>query len=81
MERLAVRTAAHAPAAGFDGDEWSDLVVGLPHRQRLIVTLFYGEDLAVADIAEALDLSPNTVKSALSKARDALRARWEHPDA
>lgn len=81
VERLADRTVAHASAVGFDGSEWSNLVAGLPPRQRLIVTLHYGEDLAVADIAEALDLSPNTVKSALSKARVALRARWEQPDA
>ena len=81
VERLANRANPDVSAAGFDGDEWSALVAGLPPRQRLIVTLHYGEDLSVADIAEALDLSHNTVKSALSKARDTLRARWEHHDA
>jgi RNA polymerase sigma factor (sigma-70 family) len=66
---------------GYGGDDWLHLIAGLPPRQRLIVTLHYGEDVAIADIAEALDLSPNSVKSALSKARDALRAKWEQPDA
>ena len=66
---------------GYGGDDWSHLIAGLPPRQRLIVTLHYGEDVAIADIAEALDLAPNSVKSALSKARDALRAKWEQSNA
>jgi RNA polymerase sigma-70 factor (ECF subfamily) len=77
VERLANRANRDVPAAGFEGDDWSTLVAALPPRQRLIVTLHYGEDLSVADIADALDLSHNTVKSALSKARETLRARWE----
>ena len=84
-ERLAVaRLSKRTPLCesdGYGGDDWSHLIAGLPPRQRLIVTLHYGEDVAIADIAEALDLSTNSVKSALSKARDALRAKWEQPNA
>lgn len=60
-----------------DHDLWSSLLAGLPPRQRIIVALRYGDDLPVADIADMLDVSPNTVKSALSKARDTLRDHTE----
>ena len=80
VARLALRTPLNGSDA-YEGDEWLRLIAGLPARQRLIVTLHYGEDVAIADIAEALELSPNSVKSALSKARDALRAKWEQSDA
>ena len=80
VERLAQRTPLSG-SDGYESDEWLRLIAGLPARQRLIVTLHYGEDVAIADIAEALNLSPNSVKSALSKARDALRAKWEQSNA
>jgi DNA-directed RNA polymerase specialized sigma24 family protein len=35
---------------------------------------------SVGEIATALGVSPNTVKSALSKARALLRTRWETTD-
>ena len=45
----------------------------LPHRQKEIVTLFYLEDLSYQQVAGALGVSVGTVKSALSRARAALR--------
>jgi RNA polymerase sigma factor (sigma-70 family) len=67
---------------GRDGGEtWAELVAALPPRQRVIVTLYYAADLAVVDIAATLDVSPNTVKSALAKARDTLRSGREGVDA
>lgn len=80
VARLASRAGAERPTGTDAADDWVALVAGLPQRQRLIVTLFYGEDRSVAEIAAALDVSANTVKSALSKARDALRSRWEQHD-
>lgn len=75
IERLAARPpVTSTPSTSSGSERWSDLVAGLPPRQRAIVTLHYGEDLSVADIAELLDLSVNTVKSALAKSRDKLRA-------
>jgi RNA polymerase sigma-70 factor (ECF subfamily) len=79
-ERRAVARLDRRPATATDladVETWTDLIRDLPPRQRAIVTLHYGEDMAVADVAELLDISTNTVKSALSKARDTLRARWE----
>ncbi len=77
MELLASRTSGDESVVVDAGDDWSTMVGELPPRQRLIVTLFYGEDMSIRDIAELLDLSPNSVKSALSKARDTLRTRLE----
>jgi RNA polymerase sigma-70 factor (sigma-E family) len=72
VDRLRSRATPTA-AAPRDTDAWIRLVGELPPRQRAIVTLHYGEDMAVADIAELLDINVNTVKSALSKARETLR--------
>lgn len=77
VERLGNRARRHdgADRLGFDG--WLELVAVLPARQRLIVSLFYGFDLSIAEIAETVEVSENTVKSSLSKARTKLRTRME----
>jgi RNA polymerase sigma-70 factor (sigma-E family) len=49
----------------------------LPPRQRAVVVLRYYEDLADADIAEALGVSPVTVRSTAMRALAKLR---NHPD-
>jgi len=77
VDRLRNRASAVANDRLPDTEPWAELVAALPPRQRAIVTLHYGEDMAVADIAELLDINVNTVKSALSKARDTLRSTWE----
>lgn len=56
---------------------WRELVDTLPMRQRAVVVLYYGDDLSVDDVADLLDISPGTVKSALSKARHKLRELME----
>jgi RNA polymerase sigma factor (sigma-70 family) len=74
LQRLASRQSAASEDPGATGD-WADLIAVLPTRQRLIVTLHYGEDLSIAEIAAHLGIAPNTVKSGLSKARGTLRSR------
>jgi RNA polymerase sigma-70 factor (ECF subfamily) len=44
----------------------------LPGRQRDVVVLYYLLDLDVATVAELLGVSPGTVKTALSRAREKL---------
>ena len=77
VDRLHARTVISSANASAEIDEWSNLVAGLPPRQRLIVTLHYGEDLSIEQISRIIEVSPNTVKSALAKARVALRAERE----
>ena len=49
-------------------------VRALPERQRAAVTLYYVEDLAVAEIAEILGVAAGTVKTSLFMARRSLAA-------
>ncbi|HYN33334.1 MAG TPA: sigma-70 family RNA polymerase sigma factor [Ilumatobacteraceae bacterium] len=56
-------------------DGWAELIAPLPMRQRMVVTLFYGEDLSIDAIASMLDISAGTVKSLLSKGRRTLSER------
>ena len=46
----------------------------LPERQRAAVTLYYLEDLPVAEIAEILGVAAGTVKTSLFMARRSLAA-------
>ncbi len=63
------------------GEPWSSVagvvreaVDDLPWRQRDVVCLYYFLDLDVATVAELLDVSQGTVKTALSRARTRLAA-------
>jgi DNA-directed RNA polymerase specialized sigma24 family protein len=50
------------------------LLAELPRRQRAVIVLRYYEDLPERDIAEALGMSPGTVKSTAAAAMAKLRA-------
>jgi RNA polymerase sigma-70 factor, ECF subfamily len=52
------------------------LMDDLTPAQRAAVTLFYWEDRPVEEIARALGMPENTVKTHLSRARAALRDGW-----
>lgn len=49
----------------------------LPAIHREALTLFYFEDMPVAEMALALDVAPGTVLSRLNRAREALRVRMQ----
>jgi RNA polymerase sigma-70 factor, ECF subfamily len=76
LERLGSGSASSEDSPGIPS-RWAELVSPLTVRQRLVATLYYAEDLSVAEIARILDLSPGSVKSTLSKARH--RLRRHHP--
>lgn len=81
VDRLSTSAApAENPTPALD--EWTELVAPLPDRQRMIVTLFYADDLTVGQIAQLLDTSRGAIKAALFKARRTLRQRLdeEHSD-
>jgi RNA polymerase sigma-70 factor (ECF subfamily) len=52
------------------------LVAALPPAQRAAVTLYYLQDRSVEQVAEALGMPENTVKTHLNRARAGLRAAW-----
>lgn len=67
------------PELAADQKEVSRLVMEildqLPEDQRLVVGMFYYEEMSVKDIAATLELSENTVKSRLSYARKKIKEK------
>ena len=51
----------------------AEAVARLPRSQQVLVALRYGDGLSYEALAEALHLSPGTVKSSLSRAKEKLR--------
>jgi RNA polymerase sigma-70 factor (ECF subfamily) len=70
-----------AAAAGLPDmllrDRIRGLVDALPEKARMVVALRYQEDMAPAEIAEALDMPVSTVKSHLHRSLTLLRGRLE----
>lgn len=56
------------------------LIARLTAPQRAVVALFYRDDRQVEDIAAALEMPKNTVKTHLARARSALREAWLHEE-
>ena len=69
--------ALSAAAAAPPMAELLAVLDGLPPRQRAALTLRYVHDLPDAAIARALRCRPGTVRSLLSRGREAVRARLE----
>lgn len=55
-------------------------VMRLPDKYRLVIHLFYFEDMSVADISRATKIRENTVRSQLSRAREMLRPMLKEVD-
>lgn len=84
LERAHRRWAAEPPtaarpAAAILDEGLCDVVASLPPRQREVVLLHYGDDMAVDRIAAELGISAGTVKATLARARRAM-ARILRPD-
>lgn len=61
------------------GNLWQ-AVLRLPEEQRLAVTLYYYEDMPVAQIARTLGVPQGTIKSRLNRGRERLRKLLEEED-
>lgn len=72
VERLGVITETETPAPEIS--EIGDLLATLPKQQRAAATMFYLDQLSVAEIAEVLELSEGAVKFHLHQARQKMRA-------
>ncbi len=74
------RLAPQVPLATPVPDEPSELgalLTGLPVQPRIAAALFYVDDLSVAEIAAAMELSDGAVKYHLHAARKTLRDALE----
>ena len=79
LMRLAGRTQAYIELDEGDESFWQ-AVRRLPPRQAQVVALYYMEDYSVGEIAEVLDCSEGTVKTHLSRARDAVARQLQLED-
>ena len=62
----------------FRTDEQNEVfraLQGLPDQYRTVLHLFYFEDMAIAQIADMLDINPGTIKVQLSRGRSMMRAQ------
>ena len=71
-------------AVGTDHDRelamtLTDLLKGLPEKQRAVLVLRFWEDLTVPQIAECTGVAEGTIKSQISRALAALRDRLAEP--
>jgi RNA polymerase sigma-70 factor (ECF subfamily) len=80
-EKLLADKSALMPTRLLDKSEMRRIVLealdSLNDRQRLALLLHKFEDMSYADIGDAMEMSPQAVKSLLSRARENLRVKLE----
>ena len=78
-ESMSATTSHHLPDELVERKEVNrivyELIGNLPSKQRQAVMLYYYADFSVGEIAEDMDVSPNTVKAHLFQARETLNNR------
>lgn len=81
LEEMAKEASALMPARQFDQGEMSDIVKlalqTLNERQRMAVLLSKFEGMSYIDIAETMEMTPQAIKSLLSRARGNLKIALE----
>ena len=81
MEQLVLAASGAMPTRQLAKEELREMVRmaldNLSERQRMAVLLSKFEDMSYADIARAMEMSPQAVKSLLSRARESLRQKLE----
>jgi RNA polymerase sigma-70 factor (sigma-E family) len=75
--RLTSPSSDEAALMRLDSDQLMAALATLPDRQREVIVLRYYSDLSEAQIAEALDISPGSVKTHAYRGLRALRHRME----
>ena len=81
QEALVTEKSAFLPSRQLAKRELAEVVrealEDLGERQKLAVLLHKFEGMSYADIAETMEMTPQAVKSLLSRARESLRAKLE----
>ena len=73
--RLSAPSSDEAALNHLDGEELMAALATLPERQREVIVLRYYSDFSEAQIAEALDIAPGSVKTHAYRGLRALRDR------
>jgi RNA polymerase sigma-70 factor (ECF subfamily) len=86
VEEEVLAGLAATPESAAEGDRITArarvaLLAGLSEAQRTVVTLHYLEDRPVIDVAQAMGVPENTVKTHLSRARAAMREAFLRAEA
>lgn len=72
---------AYNPDVLLESKEKKDIIknilYSLPEDQRLCLVLYYGQELKISEIATALDISENTVKSRLTYGKKKMKEQVE----
>ena len=58
-----------------DRSEVYEAVMGIPEKYRVVVHLFYFEELSIKEICKVLNMSETAVKSRLHRARELLKEK------
>lgn len=70
---------AHTPVVAIEAEELREVIRGsvrdLPERERLVLSLYYDENLTLADIAEILDITESRVSQLHARSVLHLRSR------
>ena len=53
----------------------SDVISGLPHKERLVLSLYYEQDLNLKEIGEIIEVSESRVSQILSQATHRIKSR------
>ena len=70
--------AENAEMAEQPETEWIiDVVKELPQKYRVVIHLFYYEDLSIEEISKVLRMKPSTGRTHLTRAREKLKVRLE----
>jgi RNA polymerase sigma-70 factor (ECF subfamily) len=81
LEQMAKAASGQMPTRQLDKAELRDVVrqavATLGERQRMAVLLSKFEEMSYADIGAAMDMTPQAIKSLLSRARENLRTVLE----
>ena len=78
LDWLAIPAKNHPDEAYEKHDEWRELqqaISSLPLAQRVVIVLYYLNDVSLQEIADILDIPVGTVKSRLYYGRIALRRK------
>jgi len=80
LETLTMPSAQEPPAAVEAAEQRAFLhrqIAALPTKYRLVITLFYLQELSYQEIAQVLDLPLGTVKTHLFRARERLQQQLQ----
>lgn len=59
----------------YTEEQFYALIDDLPEKYKIVLILYYGEGFSIKEISKILDLSENTIKTRLKRARDKISDR------